>query len=148
MIGTFLAGAAIGAVAIPVSDVLSVVFGTHSQAVSTTDRLIVTQIRLPRVLLGFLVGSALAVSGAAMQGLFRNPLASPYVLGIASGSSTGATLAILPGLRAVQWLPLGAFFGGALAVSIVYGLARRRDRRTSIFTLILAGVAVGGSSPP
>ncbi len=50
---------------------------------------------------------------------------------------------ILLGVRAVQWLPLGAFFGGALAVSIVYGLARRRDRRTSIFTLILAGVAVG-----
>ncbi|HDL86060.1 MAG TPA: hypothetical protein ENH11_07030 [Candidatus Acetothermia bacterium] len=95
VIGTFLAGVAIGAVAIPVSDVLSVVFGTHSRAVSATDRLIVTQIRLPRVLLGFLVGSALAVSGAAMQGLFRNPLASPYVLGIASGSSTGATLAIL-----------------------------------------------------
>ncbi len=143
MVGTLLAGVAIGAVAIPISDVLSMFLGVHGQAVNATDRLIVTQIRLPRVLLGFLVGAALAASGAAMQGLFRNPLASPYVLGIASGASTGATLAILFGARSACLLPLGAFFGGALAVSIVYGLARGRDRRTSIFTLILAGVAVG-----
>jgi iron complex transport system permease protein len=94
-------------------------------------------------LLGLLVGSALAVSGAAMQGLFRNPLASPYVLGIASGASTGAALAILFASGSVLILPLGAFVGATAAVLIVYGLARGRDRRTSIFTLILAGVAVG-----
>ena len=94
-------------------------------------------------MLGFLVGAALSVSGAAMQGLFRNPLASPYVLGVASGASTGAAVAILFGSSLPFLLPLGAFGGAAVAVLIVYNLARGKDRRTSIFTLILSGVAVG-----
>ena len=142
--GTFLAGIVIGPVTIPLADALSSTFGTADAGVSGTHRLIVHQIRLPRVLLGLLVGAALAVSGTAMQGLFRNPLASPYVLGIAGGASTGAALVILLGARSVLLHPLGAFLGGIAAVGIVYRLSRRgRDRRTSIFTLILAGVAVG-----
>lgn len=140
---TFLAGVVIGPVAIPVSDALSSMFGRSAEGVSSTHQLIVTQIRLPRVLLGLLVGSALAVSGTALQGLFRNPLASPYVLGIASGASAGAALVILLGARSVLLLPLGAFAGGSVAVSIVYRLARGEGGRTSIFTLILGGVAVG-----
>jgi iron complex transport system permease protein len=143
VLGTFVAGILTGPVTIAVSDAFASLFGRADEGVASTHRLIVTQIRAPRVLLGFLVGAALAVSGAAMQGLFRNPLASPYVLGIASGASTGATLAILFGAQSVALLPLGAFLGGTIAVSIVYGLARGRDHRTSIFTLILAGVAVG-----
>ena len=136
-----LAGIVIGAVTIPVRDAFASLFG--GEGVSAIHRVIVRQIRLPRVLLGLLVGSALAVSGVAMQGLFRNPLASPYVLGIASGASTGAALAILFAAGSTYLLPLGAFVGAAAAVAVVYGLARGRDRRTSIFTLILAGVAVG-----
>jgi iron complex transport system permease protein len=143
VLATFIGGVVIGPVTIPLSDALAAVFGRHDETMVATHRLIVTQIRVPRVLLGLLVGSALAVSGAAMQGLFRNPLASPYVLGIASGASTGAALVILLGGRSVFFLPLGAFSGGAAAAAIVYRLARGRDRRTSIFTLILAGVAVG-----
>ena len=138
---SLLAGIVIGAVTIPIRDALSSLLG--SDTVSTVHRVIVRQIRLPRVLLGLLVGSSLAVSGVAMQGLFRNPLASPYVLGVASGASTGAALAILFASGSVLLLPLGAFVGAAAAVAVVYGLSRRRDRRTSIFTLILAGVAVG-----
>jgi iron complex transport system permease protein len=95
------------------------------------------------VLLGLLVGCALAISGGTMQGLFRNPLASPYVLGIASGASTGASLVILLNLRGALLLPFGAFIGGFLAAGIVYRLAQERSKKTSVYTLILAGVAVG-----
>jgi iron complex transport system permease protein len=140
---SLLAGIVVGPVTIPVRNVLASLFGGESESVSAVHRVIVNQIRLPRVLLGLLVGSALAVSGVAMQGLFRNPLASPYVLGIASGASTGAALAILFASGSVFFLPLGAFVGATAAVLIVYGLARGGDHRTSIFTLILAGVAVG-----
>lgn len=140
---TFLAGVVIGAVTIPLPSAVKAMFGVQSDAVSPMHRLIVTQIRLPRVLLGLLVGAALAVSGTAMQGLFRNPLASPYILGIAGGASTGAALVILSGTQSLFLLPLGAFAGAALAAGIVYWLASGRDRKTSIFTLILGGVAVG-----
>jgi iron complex transport system permease protein len=140
---SLLAGVVVGPVTIPIGDAFSSLFGGDVEGVSAVHRVIVRQIRLPRVLLGLLVGSALAVSGVAMQGLFRNPLASPYVLGIASGASTGAALAILFASGSVFFLPLGAFAGAAAAALVVYGLARGRDRRTSIFTLILAGVAVG-----
>jgi len=143
VIGSLLAGIVLGPVAIPFRSAVGSVLGSDSASISTVHRIIVTKLRVPRVLLGLLVGSALAVSGVAMQGLFRNPLASPYVLGIASGASTGAALVILFASSSVLLLPAGAFAGAAAAVSIVYGLARGRDRRTSIFTLILAGVAVG-----
>ncbi|MBU0595635.1 iron ABC transporter permease, partial [Candidatus Bipolaricaulota bacterium] len=143
VVGSLLAGVVIGPVMIPFRDAVGSVFGSESESITSVHRIIVTKIRVPRVLLGLLVGSALAVSGTAMQGLFRNPLASPYVLGIASGASTGAALVILFASNAVFVLPAGAFVGAALAALIVYALARGRDRRTSIFTLILAGVAVG-----
>jgi len=143
VLASLFAGVVVGPVTIPVGDAFASLFGGGRESVSAVHRVIVNQIRLPRVLLGLLVGSALAVSGVAMQGLFRNPLASPYVLGIASGASTGAALAILFASGSVFFLPLGAFVGATAAILIVYGLARGRDRRTSIFTLILAGVAVG-----
>ena len=136
-----VAGVSIGPVTIPWSETIAAIFG--SEGASETTSLIIHQVRLPRVLLGFLVGSALAVSGTVMQGLFRNPLGSPYLLGVASGAAAGAAVAVLAGWRVVPWLPLSAFAGGVLAMGIVYALARTRDRRTSIFTLILAGVAVG-----
>ncbi len=142
LISIFL-GIVVGPVTIPLRHVYGAILGSEDSDVSEVHRVIIRQVRLPRVLLGLLVGSALAVSGAAMQGLFRNPLASPYVLGIASGASTGAAVAILFASGSLLFLPLGAFVGATAAVLIVYGLARGRDRRTSIFTLILAGVAVG-----
>lgn len=139
-----VAGVAIGPVSVPFFQAISAAF---SSAPDTADSqyniwLIIRQIRLPRVLLGFFVGGALAVSGTAMQGLFRNPLGSPYILGIASGASAGAALSIALDWPAIPWLPVGAFVGAITATSIVYGLARGRGR-TSIFTLILGGVAVG-----
>lgn len=133
----------VGPVVIPLRSVFLSLFHPGSPEVSSVHHTIVKQIRLPRVLLGFLVGASLAICGTAMQGVFRNPLASPYILGIASGASTGAALAILFVSGSALVLPSGAFVGAAIAVALVYNLAQGRDGKTSIFTLILAGVAVG-----
>lgn len=140
---TVLAGVVVGPVMIPARAVFATLFDSNHENLSTIQKVIVRQIRLPRVLLGLLVGSALAVSGASLQGLFRNPLASPYILGVASGASTGAAVAILFASGTVLFLPLGAFAGATLAALIVFRIARGADGRTSVLTLILAGVAVG-----
>ena len=101
---------------------------------------IVFQVRVPRILLTFLVGGTLASSGAALQALFRNPLVSPYILGLQSGAAFGAATAL-----ATAWLPLqpAALGGGLLAVGLSYFLARR-GRQVSIVTLILSGIIVTG----
>lgn len=105
---------------------------------------IVYQIRLPRVILAMLIGATLAVCGAVLQGLFRNPLASPSVLGVSSGASLGASIAIFLGLSAqFGWaLPLFAFIGAVLTLLLVYRIATRAGK-TPMATLLLAGVAVG-----
>jgi iron complex transport system permease protein len=104
------------------------------------------QIRLPRVVLAGLVGAALALAGAVYQGLFRNPLADPYLIGVSSGAGLGATLAIYFTVQ-VRWAGLGAisilaFFGALLATAIIYALARVGGK-TPVTTLLLAGVALG-----
>jgi iron complex transport system permease protein len=116
-----------------------------TQAFPPSDHLLLTgtvvmNIRLPRVLLAILVGTALSVSGASLQGLFRNPLVSPDVLGLAAGSAFGAALAL-----ATPYLPLQvmAFLGGMVAVGITYGIAYSRQG-VSVVALILAGVIVSG----
>jgi len=108
--------------------------------------MIILNIRLPRILLAGLVGAALAVAGATYQGLFRNPLADPYLIGVASGAGLGATIAFLIPFT-ISWLsfgavPLFAFIGGICAVAIVYSLARV-GKTLPTTTLILAGVALG-----
>lgn len=106
------------------------------------DRAVVVAIRLPRVLGGLLVGSSLAVCGAALQGLFRNPLAGPSLVGVSSGAALAAAATIVLGGGASAWLlPAGAFAGGLAAVTLVYLLATR-DRRTDVATLLLAGIAI------
>jgi iron complex transport system permease protein len=107
---------------------------------------VVVGVRLPRALVGFTVGGALAVAGAALQGLFRNPLAEAGVLGISSGASLGAVLAIQLHLagRAVWTLPASAFLGAATDAVLVFAIAARRGRgRLFTGTLLLVGVAVG-----
>jgi len=106
------------------------------------DRTLLLQLRLPRVVLGALVGAALATSGAVYQSVFRNPLADPYLLGAASGAGLGATVAITNGggnLHAL--LPVFAFLGGVLAVAATFLVAGRLFADPS--TLLLAGIAVG-----
>ena len=106
------------------------------------DRTLLLQLRLPRVVLGALVGAALATSGAVYQSVFRNPLADPYLLGAASGAGLGATIAITNGggnLHAL--LPIFAFLGGVLAVAATFLVAGKLFADPS--TLLLAGIAVG-----
>ncbi len=98
------------------------------------------QIRLPRVVIGGLVGAVLAVAGAGYQGVFRNPLADPYLLGVAAGAGLGATLVIGTGAGS-RLIPPVAFAGGLAAVIITYALSRTVGGRTTT-SLILAGVAV------
>jgi len=107
---------------------------------------ILWEMRLPHTILIALTGAALASSGAAFQGLFRNPLADPYLIGVASGAGLGAVLAMTlhfpSSFSGLSLIPLAAFIGGTLTVFVVYGLARIGNV-VPLTTLILAGVAVG-----
>ena len=110
------------------------------------DAAILWQLRLPRVVLGGLVGAMLALAGAAYQGVFRNPLADPYLLGAAAGGGLGATLAIAYGPDTSTWpvglLPLAAFAGAVGGVAAAYALGRAGGAGRTATTLVLAGVAV------
>jgi iron complex transport system permease protein len=105
---------------------------------------IVWELRLPRVVLGGLVGAMLALAGATYQGVFRNPLADPYLLGVAAGAGFGATLAIAYGRIGANdyLLPLAAFAGAVLAVVAAYAIGRSLGGERTTATLILAGVTV------
>ena len=117
---------------------------TLDSGLSDAHAAIVEQIRLPRVALGLLVGATLAVSGATYQGAFRNPLADPYLLGIAAGAGLGATIAITSnlgdGAGVLDPVPLAAFAGALLAVTVSYVAGHLGGRSTA--SLILAGIAV------
>ncbi|MFH1564144.1 MAG: iron chelate uptake ABC transporter family permease subunit [Nitrospirota bacterium] len=106
---------------------------------------IVLDIRTPRVILAMLVGMGLAISGTAMQGLFRNPMAEPYVLGMSAGAATGATLAMVLGIGTVfggLTIPAMAFLGATATIFVVYNIART-EGRIPTETLLLSGIAVG-----
>jgi iron complex transport system permease protein len=146
-----LLGVALGPVSLPLGatlqDLASRVpfLGVHSP-LSATDSAIVWQIRVPRVVLGMLVGGMLALAGATYQAVFRNPLADPYLLGTASGAELGATLAIayapahtLLGANVVQ---VAAFLGATLAVAATYLLGSSVGMGRSPAALVLAGVAI------
>jgi iron complex transport system permease protein len=134
---------AVGAVFIPVADVWRVLTGQPPETVTQAATIILT-LRLPRTALLLLTGAALGTSGAAYQGLFRNPLADPYLIGVASGAGLGAVLAMsvdwpytAAGLLAV---PAAAFVGALATVFLVYSLARV-GKTLPTTNLILAGVA-------
>lgn len=111
-----------------------------------THQTIIWSIRLPRVLLGVLVGSSLSIAGATFQGMFKNPMADPFVIGISSGAALGATIAII--LRAsisflgISSISLFAFIGALVTVFIVYNISRIKDK-VPVSTLLLAGIAIG-----
>ena len=102
--------------------------------------------RLPRVLAAALVGAALAASGVVLQALLRNPLATPFTLGVSAGAALGAMLVMAAGLDVgtlgVSSVPLASFAGSVLATALVYGLARRQSRGLSTNVLLLAGVTL------
>jgi iron complex transport system permease protein len=122
-----------------------------NDALSIRDGVIIYDIRLPRVIMGVLIGAALAVSGAVLQGLFRNPLADPGLVGVSAGSSLGAVavivlgatvLAPLTALFGTFALPLAAFAGGLATTLVLYRISTRQGR-TSVATMLLAGIALG-----
>jgi len=150
VIGLFLTiifSTMVGSVTIPPLTAFRILFGVASSPKSWPPvySVIVLDVRLPRVLLGALVGSALSVAGTAMQALFRNPMASPYILGVSSGAAFGASLAIVLGVNFIAGIyavPLMAFLFALFTVLIVYRIAKVPER-TPVETLLLTGIAVG-----
>jgi iron complex transport system permease protein len=127
---------------------------TVHSGLSEREAAIVTELRLPRVCLGLLVGAMLALAGGTYQGVFRNPLADPYLLGVAAGAGLGATIAIgalhafdsvsaVGGPGTPLAVPVAAFVGALVAVGLTYLLGASSGRYRTPATLILAGVAVG-----
>jgi iron complex transport system permease protein len=113
-----------------------------SSSIGFADTYVIQSLRLPRVLLAFLVGGSLAVSGAVFQSVLKNQLASPYILGISSGASLGAALVMIAGITLAGsfTLPLAGFVFGLAAVFIVIALAAKLDRQLSNNTIILFGM--------
>ncbi len=151
LLATLVVSGGIGAVRIPPLEVIRLLLSrVPGIAVEPTwpeaHATIMWSIRLPRVVLGALAGMALSVAGGAYQGLFKNPLADPYVLGVSAGSALGGAVAIafLERLQidVLGPVPVFAFLGGLLAVGLVYRLAAI-GRRVPEVALLLAGVAVG-----
>ncbi|WCS24383.1 iron ABC transporter permease [Methylobacterium sp. NMS14P] len=151
-----LLSVSLGAIRIPPERVLAALIGEGSDPARARDALVILSIRLPRTLLGLMVGAGLAVSGALMQGLFRNPLADPALVGVSSGAGLAAAVIIVlgdrilarlgvPGPLPYAALPAGAFLGGLCATLILYALATRSGR-TAVATMLLAGIALGALS--
>lgn len=128
----------LGSVFIPVSDILSTIFGSAKKAVNNT---IIWDIRLPRVLLAMIIGANIAISGALLQAVMGNPLADPGLTGVTSGAAACVLVIMLAAPQYTQFIPVAAFVGGLIAAIIVYALAWRRTGISPI-TIILSGVAV------
>ncbi|OBB88833.1 ABC transporter permease [Mycolicibacterium peregrinum] len=148
LLTTMTAGVAVGSVSIPPGQVWAIVLhsvhpGLVEQSWPAVRESIVLDARLPRVVLGAVVGAGLAACGMALQAVVRNPLADPMLLGVSSGASVGAVAMLVFGAGALQalTLPLAAFLGAFLALVAVYVLARSGGRMTTV-RLVLAGVAV------
>jgi iron complex transport system permease protein len=136
-VAAIIAGVAVGAVAIPPGRVWQALHDAGAP-----DAAIIRQLRVPRALLGFMVGGGLAVSGAVLQALIRNPLADPYLLGLSGGAALGAVLVISLGLGGIWTLPLAALVGALAALALVYRLSLVQGRRLDAHILLLAGVVV------
>lgn len=140
---------AIGSVSIPLPQLFRIlaspVLKTAAEDLPDTWLTIVLRLRLPRVLVAMLAGAALSLAGGTMQGLFKNPLADPYIIGVSSGAAVGAALAMVAGLgwnaAGAFAIPLAAFGGGIASLVLVYTLASSGGK-ISILRLLLAGIAV------
>ena len=142
---TIVLTTAIGNVYIPPLEIVSL-FGSKlhlCEVSSVPDETIIFLVRLPRIFLGILVGLSLATAGTAMQGLFKNPMADPYIIGISSGAAVGAALSItlLPHFFSIYTTPFMAFLGAMFATFLVYNIAKVGGR-IPVDTLLLTGIAV------
>jgi iron complex transport system permease protein len=138
-------GASTGSTFIRLTDTVRIILN-RTEGISARDISIVRQLRLPRVLLAFMVGGALAISGAVFQSVLKNQLASPYIIGVSSGASLGAALVILCGLSLPLLggftLPLTGFAAGLLTVFFVIAFSARLDPNLSSNTIILFGMVI------
>lgn len=141
LVAVALIAIANGPVSVPLSAVISALHGRGDP----TAIAIVRDLRLPRVVLGALVGAGLGASGAMLQGTLRNPLAEPYLLGVSGGAAVGAVIAYVVGASGEAAITLAAFAGSVLAVFVTLGVARTggRTNRGDLRTLLIAGVIVG-----
>jgi len=145
--GAMLVGVSVGPANLSLSTVLGALASHlpllhHHANISRLQSDIVWQIRLPRVVLGGLVGAMLAGGGAAYQGVFRNPLADPYLLGVAAGAGLGATAVIVTTSQLSALLPVAAFAGAVGAVTLTYVVGATVGRQGATTSIVLAGVAV------
>lgn len=141
-----VAGTAIGAVNVPFLDTFRIILkniGLLNASFSEGQEPIIFMVRFPRVIVAALAGMALGTSGAVMQGMFRNPMADPGLLGISSGAGLGAVLAIKLGIVAtgIFVMPLFAFLGAFIAIMTIYLLSYKKGK-VPVLTLILSGIAV------
>lgn len=134
-----LAGLALGPVALSPADVWRALLGGGD----ANTIAIVQTLRLPRIALGIAIGAGLGVSGAALQATLRNPLAEPYLLGVSGGAAVGAVAAVTLHFSSVALLPVAAFAGATLAVTLVLLVARAAGARGDPRVLLMAGVVVG-----
>lgn len=138
VVASLVLGLAAGSVALSPAQVWAGLRGGGGGAAD-----IVRELRAPRVLLAFLVGGSLAIAGAALQAMIRNPLAEPYLLGLSGGAGLGAVTAIALRLAGPWAVPLAAFAGALAAVALVYRLSAVAGRRLDPRVLLLSGVVVG-----
>lgn len=147
LIITVIVASSVGPVPVPFDKTVAVLLqkvGIQTDTIVTPrEFLVVEQVRLPRVLVAMLVGAALAVSGTIMQGLFRNPLAEPGIIGVSAGAAAGAVISIATGWSMVnRWvLPGFAFVGGIASIAIVFGVWSA-GRQRSVSTLLLVGIGI------
>ncbi|MDX1256263.1 FecCD family ABC transporter permease [Vibrio parahaemolyticus] len=148
-----IASITVGPMNISFTDSLRGLIGAHSE-LAPHIQLVVNEIRLPRTILCMFIGAILAICGVVMQGLFRNPLAEPGIIGVSAGAALGGALAIVvfaefsqnhPQLMNLAALPLFAFLGGALTTVLVYWLGTNKFG-TSVTIMLLAGVAISALS--
>jgi iron complex transport system permease protein len=138
LVGAGVVAIAVGAISVPISEVWNAVTGgPESMYVN-----VVRTLRLPRVTLAMLVGAGLGMSGAALQGTMRNPLAEPYLLGVSGGAAVGAVLATMFGFAAAV-VPIAAFLGAIVAVVAAFFVAHTAGARGDPRVLLMAGVVVG-----
>ncbi len=147
-----LVATTIGAAGIPFGRLMAALgFGASDPTVIDRDRLVLWSIRFPKIVIAGMVGALLAAGGTIMQGLFRNPLAEPGLVGVSAGAALAATTVIVIGDKLLdasglklpfEVLPIAAFVGALITTALLYRIATR-ERRTSIATLLLAGIAIG-----
>ena len=148
---SMLLGIGVGSVFIPPADILAILVNSllgkgNAGAVDPIYATLIMDMRLPRVLLAFLVGAALSASGTVMQSVLKNPLASPFGMGISAGAGLGAAVIIVSGaavgMLGVFLLPMVSFASGLLTVILVMGVAARIDRGLSNTTIVLIGMVI------